>query len=183
MWSACPSTCQGRATGSTLPASEGIDLYVLDSQDCQKSRRLQGLRSRRFLGDSPLGRQVPAPAIRDALEKQLGRNSMRTLEVQELDMVSGGAVQLAVIGAIKVGGAIATGLATLAGVVYLGKKAIEESSELCNSGSNVTMRTPKVEISCTAVQRPSSPSSSPTKSAFGSDDLLRARMPYEGTFE
>ena len=105
---------------------------------------------------------------------------MRTLGVHELDMVSGG-FGPAVIGVIKVGGAVVSGLATLAGMVYLGKKAIETGAELCKEGSDVTVRTPKADISCTGVQRPTAPASSPASGGLNSDDFLKARMPYDGS--
>jgi hypothetical protein len=103
---------------------------------------------------------------------------MRTLGVQELDMVSGGVLPVAVIGAMKVGGGIATGLATLGGLVYLAKSGLDTGAELCKSGANVSIRTPKLDISCTAPQRPARSASSPKSSVF-EDPLLMVTTPYE----
>jgi lactobin A/cerein 7B family class IIb bacteriocin len=106
---------------------------------------------------------------------------MRTLGAQELGMVSGGVLPVAVIGAMKVGGGIATGLATLGGLVYLAKSGLETGAELCKSGANVSIRTPKLDISCTAPQRPARSASSP-KSAVFEDPLLLVPMQDENYY-
>ena len=106
---------------------------------------------------------------------------MRTLGVQELDMVAGGVVPVAVIGAMKVGGGIASGLATLGGLIYLAKTSLDTGADLCKSGANVSIRTPKLDISCSAPQRPARSASSP-KSAVFEDSLLLVPMQDENHF-
>lgn len=106
---------------------------------------------------------------------------MRTLDCQEVAIVSGGVIPAAVVGVIKVGGAVLSGLATVAGTVYATKKAIETAEDLCKSGSETTIRMPQVQISCTAVQKPTPPASSPQQRIIGEDDLLKARLPNGAT--
>lgn len=83
---------------------------------------------------------------------------MRNLSIEEVEAISGGVAPV-VVGVIKAGGAVLGVLAGLGVIAHLGGKAVDAVTDLCKSGSNASLSTPKGTLACTAPP-PSKPASS-----------------------
>ena len=103
---------------------------------------------------------------------------MRALTVDEANQVGGGIVFTAPL--FKVAAAT-----VIAGGVILAKyltevEALKTAADLCRDGSDASVKTKEVSLSCTG-KKPEAPSKSGGQNAWGTDELLRARLPYEGS--
>ena len=98
-----------------------------------------------------LSREAPAGLQmgRNEPEKNEGED-MRTLSVDELDQVSGGALPL-VAAAVKYA---APAIAAIAAVTYGTIKALESAKELCKEGADAQVKSKLVDMSCSGVKKP-----------------------------
>ncbi len=103
---------------------------------------------------------------------------MRTLTVNEAQEVGGGVVFALPVVKVAAGAVIAGGLIL---AKYLTEaEALKTAADLCREGSDASVKTKEVALTCTA-KKPQAPSKAGGQNAWGTDDLLRARLPYEGS--
>jgi hypothetical protein len=97
---------------------------------------------------------------------------MRTLAIDEMEQVGGGALPLLAVAKF----ALPIIAGTAAGT-YVIVKGLEFAKELCEQGASAQVKSKIVEMSCTAVKKPEGSASSPTQSFGDPGGMLKARFP------
>lgn len=105
---------------------------------------------------------------------------MRTLEIHEMEEVSGGIAVQALVTAIKVGGVVVGGIIAATATYLTNREAARAAEELCKQGSDTSTKTPTMELKCTAPKPPARPVSAASQSSH-LDGMLRVQLPYEGS--
>lgn len=103
---------------------------------------------------------------------------MRELMAEEVHRVGGGAVFALPVVKVAATALIAGGIVV---AKYLtDRDALKTASDLCKDGSDASVKTKDVAMSCKG-KAPQTPPRGAPSNAFDPDGLLRARLPYEGT--
>lgn len=109
---------------------------------------------------------------------------MRTLELNEMEQVGGGLLPVAIVPLLKVTLPYVTTVATAATTIGLAlaasktvSHALDKASELCSEGSDAQVKSPVVELSCTAKKdgQPGNQRKGPLPNPPGG--LLKAMIP------
>jgi hypothetical protein len=103
---------------------------------------------------------------------------MRELVAEEVHHVGGGAVFALPLIKVAATTLIAGGI--IVAKYLTDREAMKTASELCKDGSDASVKTKDVAVSCKG-KAPQTPPKSEPSNVFDPDSLLKARMPYEGT--
>jgi hypothetical protein len=75
---------------------------------------------------------------------------MRTLELNEIEQVAGGLLPVALVPLIKAAAPVVATVVTAVVAASVVRDALEEAAKLCSEGADVTVKSPVVELSCSA---------------------------------
>ena len=109
---------------------------------------------------------------------------MRTLETNEVELVAGGVLPAAIVPLIKAAGPVVATVATAATTIVGGmtvassiERAIDKATEACKEGSEASVQSLVVDMSCSPKKEPKPAERQGTSQRTPPSGMLKAMMP------